>query len=111
MGYYKLQRSVNNQFFWNLHADNHEKILSSETYTTKGAAIGGISSCRENSSVDSQYTRFENPNRQHFFNLKAKNHEIIGKSEPYTSAQGRENGIASCKANGPNGRIDDQTGV
>ncbi len=35
------------------------------------------------------------------FNLKAGNHEIILSSQLYTTKSGAENGIASCRENGP----------
>ena len=42
--------------------------------------------------------------------LKAANHEVIGRSEMYSSADGPENGIESVKRNGPAASTDDQTG-
>lgn len=111
MGYYKLKKTSDKQYMFNLHADNNEVILTSERYTTKGAAIGGISAVRENSPTDSNYTRFNDSAGAYRYNLKAKgNSAVIGVSEAYTTAQGRENGIASVKANGPGSRVVDETG-
>ncbi|WP_084153017.1 YegP family protein [Pedobacter jeongneungensis] len=39
------------------------------------------------------------------FNLKAANGEIIGRSENYTTAANRENGIDAIKRNAPNASL------
>lgn len=46
---------------------------------------------------------------QQYFVLKALNGQAIGVSEMYSSNSGRDNGIASCKVNGPTTRIIDRT--
>lgn len=110
MGKYHLAKAVNGQYFWTLRGGNGERILVSETYTTKGAAIGGISSCRENSPLDERYERLTSTKNEPFFTLRAKNNEKIGTSEAYSSPQAREGGIASCKTNGPDSPVVDETG-
>jgi uncharacterized protein YegP (UPF0339 family) len=47
---------------------------------------------------------------QFMFNLKGRNGEPLGRSEMYTSAAARENGIASVKANAPRAVVKDTTG-
>lgn len=46
---------------------------------------------------------------QFFFNLTAKNGQVIASSEMYTTKAACQNGIESVKANAPNADIDDQT--
>ena len=41
-------------------------------------------------------------NKQFYFNLRAKNGEVILTSETYKSRHGANNGIASVRKNGPN---------
>ena len=48
-------------------------------------------------------------NGKPFFNLIAKNKQIIGTSQMYASKASMENGIASVKANAPDAKVDDQT--
>ena len=106
MGYFKLFKSdKNEQYYFNLSAGNHEIILASQGYTTKGGAENGIESVKNNASDDAKYERKEAKNDQFYFNLKAGNGEIIGTSEMYTSKAGRDNGIESVKTNAPNGEI------
>ena len=48
-------------------------------------------------------------NGQFRFNLKASNGQVIGTSESYTSASGRDNGIASVMKNAPGAKVVDLT--
>lgn len=107
-GYYKLKRS-GEQFMFNLKAGNHETILTSERYTSKQAAEGGIASCRTNAGTDGRYVRKSSASNQPYFVLTAANGQTIGHSEMYSSAAAMESGIASCKANGPTAPTKDET--
>ncbi|MDE0712553.1 MAG: YegP family protein [Rhodospirillales bacterium] len=51
MAYYKLKKSSDGQFYFNLHAANHEVIATSERYTTKQSAENGIRSVRDNAGT------------------------------------------------------------
>jgi len=44
------------------------------------------------------------------FNLKAGNGQVIGQSQMYADAGGRDNGIRSVMENAPGATVDDQTG-
>ena len=46
---------------------------------------------------------------QFYFNLTAKNGQVIASSEMYTTRAVCENGIASVKENAPKAEINDQT--
>ena len=93
-GKYKLHGS-GSKFHWDLKGGNGETILSSESYTTKQAANGGIASCKVNSSKDEQYERRTSLASQPYFVLKEGNGEPIGASEMYSSTSARDNGIKS----------------
>jgi len=54
MAYFALKRTLNQQFMFNLHADNGESILTSETYTTKQNAQCGITAAKANAPTDSR---------------------------------------------------------
>src|SRR5690349_6555091 len=102
-GHYVIKKSNAVQpFHFVLRADNNQVILTSENYTTRQGAVGGIASCQVNSPLDSRYERKKSAAVQPYsFVLKAANGEIIGRSENYSTEAGRETGIASVKANGP----------
>lgn len=110
MGKYRLSKASDGQYIWVLKGANGETVLTSERYTTKGAAIGGISSCRENSPVDARYRRLTSQRGLQYFTLTGRNGETIGTGEEYSSAQARDAGIEACKRLGPTSPVDDQTG-
>ena len=99
-GYFKLHKSTDEKFVFNLKADNNEIILTSQTYTTKQHALDGIDSVRKNSSKDAQYTRKQSTANQPYFVLNSTNGETIGSSQMYASSSAMESGIASVKENG-----------
>lgn len=107
--HYELVRAKNDHFFFRLKAANGEIILAGETYTSKNAALRGIESVKKNSADDSQYDRRLTTSSEPYFVLKAKNNEIIGRSETYSSTGAREKGIESVKRNGPEATLKDLT--
>lgn len=108
-GWFELSKSSDGQFRFVLKAGNGEIILTSELYTTKGAAENGIVSVRTNSPLDERYEKKTAANGKFHFNLKAANHQVIGSSQLYASEQSRETGIASVKNNGTSQTVKDNT--
>jgi hypothetical protein len=110
-GHYVLRKSSAAQpYSFVLRAGNNEVILTSENYSTKQGAEAGIRSCQVNSPFDDRYERKQSLTTQPYtFVLKASNGQVIGRSENYTTPQGREAGIDSVKRNGPTTDIRDQT--
>ncbi|MEC3879363.1 YegP family protein [Parapedobacter sp. 10938] len=109
MGKFVISTRKNGEFQFNLKAGNGEIILTSEGYTTKASCLNGIESVKKNSTDDGRYDRKEAKNGKSFFNLKAGNGQIIGSSEMYESASGRDKGIESVKRNAPDASTDDQS--
>lgn len=106
---YELKQAKNGQFFFHLKAANGEVIVTSETYKQKDSAEQGVESMKKNSGNDAMFERKVAANGQHYFVLKAANHEIIGKSETYSSSSAMAKGIASVKRNGLGARVVDLT--
>jgi uncharacterized protein YegP (UPF0339 family) len=102
---YIIRRTTNNQYYFNLTADNNETILTSEQYQTEASALKGIESVRANAAIDARYARRVSTNEQHYFVLLAANGEPIGTSELYASQAGMESGIASVKHHAPNAPV------
>ena len=106
MGYFKLFKSEKSgEYYFNLKAGNHETILQSQGYSDKSGAENGIQSVKNNASDDNRFDRKESKNGQFYFNLKAANGQVIGKSEMYTTKASMENGIASVSKNAPDAEI------
>lgn len=74
-------------------------------YADKRGCKNGIESVRKNSVSEGQFEAKEDKNGNPFFVLKAKNQEVIGKSESYSSRSSMKKGIASVMRNGPQSRV------
>jgi len=109
MGKFTISKRKNDEYQFNLKAGNGEIILTSEGYTTKANCQKGIESVRINSQDDSRYDRRVAVNEKDYFVLKARNGEIIGKSQYYSSKSSMEIGINSVKTNAPTAEIVDET--
>ncbi len=90
---FRLRQAADGQSYFNLTAENNQIILTSETYTTKQAALKGIESVRANGPLAERFERRKSSDGRDYFVLKAANHEIIGTSEMYSSAPALENGV------------------
>ena len=101
MGKFVVTKGKNDEYYFNLKADNGQVILTSEGYKSKAACENGIESVKKNSPSDERFERKAAKNGKHFFNLKAANSQIIGSSQMYASESGMNNGIESIKKNGP----------
>lgn len=109
MSKFVLFEGSNQKYYFHLKADNGEKILASQGYTSKQSCQNGVTSVRTNSTDDSKYDKRPSSNGGYYFNLLAGNGEIIGTSETYTTASARDNGIAAVKRIAPYATVEDQT--
>ena len=113
-------RTVNSGIKFDLKATNGQVILTSEVYTTKAACRNGVESIMKNAPIanveDQTVEGFETVTHPKFemyqdkagefrFRLKARNGEIIGVSEGYTSKANCVNGVESVKKNAPEAEI------
>lgn len=96
------------QFYFNLTASNGQIILSSEGYTTTAARDNGIESVRKNSVDENRFDKQSSSNGKFYFNLKASNGQVIGKSQMYESESGRDNGIASVMTNAAGAAVESE---
>lgn len=104
---FEIKKGNDGHFRFNLKAGNGEIILTSESYTAKASAQGGIDSVKANAADDSRYERKESKAGEPYFVLKAANGETLGKSEMYSSKSAMENGIKSVKTNAPGAAVED----
>jgi len=100
-GSFQLSQNDKGQFSFVLVAGNGETILRSEMYESKDAVGRGIASVQTNSPLEERYLRLVGNDGRFYFNLKAANHQVIGTSQMYATAQGRDDGIESVKTHGP----------
>jgi uncharacterized protein YegP (UPF0339 family) len=105
IGYYEIKGSKNGKFVFNLKAANHEVILSSQVYENRANTLIGIASVRHHGPKPECFEKKISHANEPFFVLKAANHEVIGKSEMYSSDAARDHGIASVIANSPSPEV------
>lgn len=108
-GSFELSKSNDGQFYFVLKDGNAETILTSELYHAMSSAKSGIESVQKNCISDDRYEKKDSHNGKYFFNLKAANHQVIGTSRMYASAELRDNGIASVKTNGVTKTVKENT--
>jgi uncharacterized protein YegP (UPF0339 family) len=106
---YDLKKDKSGQFTFNLKAGNGQVILTGQSYASKAAAQDGIASVQTNGGDDANFEKKDSSAGDPYFVLKAKNGQIIGKSEMYSATAARDNGIASVKSNCSSTTINDLT--
>lgn len=109
MGKFVITQRINDEYQFNLKDANENIILMSEGYIQKASCHKGIESVKLNAQEDSRYERKVSVNNKDYFVLKARNGEIIGKSQLYNSKIAMEDGINSVKTNAPGAEIIDET--
>lgn len=105
MGKFVITKGKNDEFYFRLKATNGQVILVSEGYSSKAACENGIESVKKNSAEDARFERKKSTNGKFYFNLKAANSQIIGKSEMYEAEASMEKGIESVKKNAPDSPV------
>ena len=113
-------RTVNTGMKFDLKATNGQVILTSEVYTTKAACQNGVQSIMKNApaaNVEDQtvegfetmshpkFEMYQDKAGEYRFRLKARNGEIIGVSEGYTTKANCVNGVESVKKNAADAEI------
>ena len=113
-------RTVNTGIKFDLKATNGQVILTSEVYTTKAACQNGVQSIMKNApaaNVEDQtvegfatmthpkFYMYQAKAGEYRFRLKARNGEIIGVSEGYTTKANCVNGVESVKKNAADAEI------
>ena len=96
-GHFEIFVGADDQYYFHLVAGNGEIVLQSEGYTRKSGAEVGIESVKVNGVLVARYSVLEASNGEHYFVLRAANHEIIGLSELYASKQNADRGVETVR--------------
>ena len=104
-----ITKASNGDYYFSLKAGNGEKVLASQGYNSKDSCKNGIASVKANAPDDSKYEKKESSNGKFYFNLKAANSQVIGTSEMYESASGRDKGIEAVKRAAAEAEIVDES--
>lgn len=84
---YEVRKDVNGELYFVLKSANGEIVLISESYKNKNGASNGIESVKINAVDRENFEVRESKDGKYYFVLKAKNGEIIGKSETYDAKE------------------------
>ncbi|RLB45099.1 MAG: hypothetical protein DRJ42_30680 [Deltaproteobacteria bacterium] len=97
--YFDVFEGADGKTYFNLKAANHEIILSSQGYSSRTGALGGVLSVLDNGELSHRYELAQAVNGEYFFRLEAANGRVIGMSETYTTASSARRGIAGVTRN------------
>lgn len=108
---FDLLQASNGDFYFNLNGANGEIVGTSELYSSKQAAETGIAAV-DTATGDylaflatrrgARFTVFEGADGRFFFNLRAKNGQIVLQSQGYTTEAAAYNGTFSVANYGTN---------
>ena len=108
-GKYELKKSESGKFHFNLKAGNHEIILTSAMYETKGEAEAALETVRQRGGNPGNFERKLSSDKEPFFVLFNETGNSLGKSEMYSSEKAMENGIESVGRNAATAKFADLT--
>ena len=96
--YFETFQGLDGRHYFNLMAANGENVLRSQGYTALASAEKGIASVLSNGLDKRNFEVLEASNGDWYFNLIARNGEIIGTSELYASKSNAERGARTVRA-------------
>ncbi len=106
---YEIFKDHNGHFrFW-LIAGNGKLLLTSKACETKRACMDAVSSARRNAARRKQFELKKAKDGKGYFVLKARNNELLGRSECFSSAESLDGVIETVRKDGPQGPINDLT--
>jgi len=97
--YFEVQEDAAGDHYFNLHAANHQVILTSESYSSRTAALNGVLSVLDNGTRWSSYEQRVARDGSHYFVLTATNGNVIGMSEMYSTRSNASRGLEAVVRN------------
>jgi uncharacterized protein YegP (UPF0339 family) len=88
--------STNGQWYFHMVAGNGNTLMTSEGYSTRMAALGGIISVLDNGAYAERYTAVKGASGKYHLNLSAPNGEIIASTQTYSTKSSATRAIGSC---------------
>ncbi len=80
-------------FQFDFLASNGEPLVSSQSYSTRTAALGGLLSVLDNGGIASRYVVKTTAAGEPYFDLVSGNNRVIATSETYATAENAQGGI------------------
>ena len=95
-GKWVIKKKSEEDYVWNLIANNGEIILASESYTTAAGAKAGLENIKESINQD-RFHIHSDKNDHFFFKLKNGANKLQGMGQVYNTKQSANNSISSVK--------------
>ncbi|MEM9315423.1 MAG: DUF1508 domain-containing protein, partial [Pseudomonadota bacterium] len=80
-GKFELKKGKTGKFSFNLKSGNGQVVFTSQTYDNKRSASAGINSVKKNAVKDGAFDRKSSTKGQPYFEIKATNGQVVGKSQ------------------------------
>ena len=100
-GYYQLIEADDGAFMYTLRAGNHETILTSRIYWSRGAALQAVQALRDASQMPERFQRQLTDGQVAWFCVLDSDGRWLARSESYSSRSGLNTGMASVQRNAP----------
>lgn len=89
------QSESGSQWFFHMVSGNGQVVLSSESYTTRAGAIGGLLSVLDNGTNEGRYEIFTGADGDRYVRLKAANGAVIAVTEGYSTLSSARRAVKS----------------
>jgi uncharacterized protein YegP (UPF0339 family) len=97
---FELKKSdKNGEFYFTLRNNSDNVIITSEGYKQKSSAKKGIQSLMKNGAAGNIDLKVGVTSGKPFFNVKATNGQVVGKSRVFVTEQERDASVEELKAN------------
>jgi uncharacterized protein len=102
-----IKNDTNGLLYYILQAQNGQRLLLSEGYTTKAHCTNGIEAVKMNARIESRYQKKITKNGKYNFILTAGNQMVIGISELHETAALRDKAILLVQEIAPGAIVED----
>jgi uncharacterized protein YegP (UPF0339 family) len=106
---FELHKNEKGQFHFSLKAADGGTLLSSEQYESKASAENGMASVKKNSVLPERFEKQVASDGRAYFTLKAANHQVVGTSPMFGTADKRDAMLAMVHAEAELAAVHDHT--
>lgn len=82
-------------YYFHLRAGNHAILVTSQSYSSRTAALGGLLSVLDNGGASASYHVLTAANNQHYFVLDSANKQVLATSETYSTSTAANKGVTA----------------
>jgi len=106
-GRFELFQGKDRKHYFRLKAVNGETILQSQGYASRSGCRNGVESVRRNAARDGGVEPRETRGGKSYFVVKARNGQVVGTSESYSSSSACQAGARSVAKHARDAKVVD----